>query len=322
MNNKYYHHKNARLTFVRRVELARRAVLPKCNQSVLGQQFGVSRQTVRKWRDRYLVEGLRGLRDRSSRPHRSPRRLPRHQRRQIERSRRRRWSSVRIAQHYRLPVSTVVTVQRRLGLNRLARLEPPRPILRYEHARPGDLLHLDLKRLGRIGRVGHRVHGDRTTRVRGIGWEFLHIAIDDCTRLAYAEVLDKEDGPTTAGFLTRAMAWYAALGIRVRALLTDNGKCYTSQAVQDVVQRARVKHRRTRPYRPQTNGKAERFIRTLLHEWAYAQAYRRSAFRTAQLPRYLRFYNTERRHSALNFTTPAQRLASRLSVNNLFNNYN
>jgi transposase InsO family protein len=305
-------HKNARLTFARRVELVRRACLPGSNHSRLGREFGVSRQTVRKWHTRFLCDGTRGLHDRSSRPHRCPRQLARHQRRQIERQRRRRWSSLRTAHHLGLPLSTVVTIHRRLGLNRLSRLEPPRPIVRYEHARPGALVHLDIKKLGRIGRVGHRMSGDRTSRVRGIGWEFVHVAIDDCTRLAYAEVLAAEDGPTTADFLTRALAWFAALGIRVRALLTDNGKCYLSRAVQAVVATQRLTHRRTRPYRPQTNGKAERFIRTLLHEWAYAQAYGRSALRAAALPRYLRFYNTERRHTALGFTTPAQRLLARL----------
>jgi transposase-like protein len=158
---KLSYHKNARLTFQRRVELVRRALVPNANQSALGREFGVSRQTVRKWCARFEQEGLDGLRDRSSRPHRSPRALPRHQRRQIERRRRRRWSSVRIAQYYGFSLSTVVTTQRCLGLNRLSRLEPPRPIYRYEHARPGALLHLDIKKLGKIGRVGHRIHGDR-----------------------------------------------------------------------------------------------------------------------------------------------------------------
>jgi transposase InsO family protein len=305
-------HKNARLTFARRRELARRTCQAGVNESQLARELGVSRITVRKWRARFETEGERGLRDRSSRPHRSPQQLQRHQRRQIERRRRQRWSSVRIAQYYRLPVSTVVTIQRRLGLNRLSRLEPPRPIVRYEHARPGALVHLDIKKLGRFGRVGHRIHGDRRRRSRRLGWEHVHVAIDDCTRLGYVEVLGRDDGPTTAAFLTRALAWFAAAGIRVRALLTDNGKCYLSAAVQQVVVAARLRHRRTRPYRPQTNGKAERFIRTLLHEWAYAQAFRSSAFRMAALPRYLRFYNTERRHSALNFSTPAQRLAAKL----------
>ncbi len=305
-------HKNARLTFVRRVELAQRALAPASNHSALGEEFGVSRQTVRKWGARYEAEGLAGLHDRSSRPHRCPRQLPCARRRQIERQRRRRWSSLRTAQHYGIPLSTVVTIHRRLGLNRLARLEPPPPIRRYEHEQPGALVHLDIKKLGKIGRVGHRIHGDQRRRARGIGWEFTHVAIDDCTRLAYAEVLAGEDGETTAGFLTRALAWFTALGIRVQRILTDNGRCYLSHAVQRVLTAARIRHRRTRPYRPQTNGKAERFIRTLLHEWAYARAYGRSARRTAALPGYLRFYNTERRHTALGFVAPAQRLRETL----------
>lgn len=305
-------HKNARLTFARRRELARRTLQPGANESQLAREFGVSRPTVRKWRRRFAEEGERGLRDRSSRPHRMPGQRPRHHRRQIERRRRRRWSSVRIAQYYGFPLSTVVAIQRRLGLNRLSRLEPPRPVLRYEHRRPGALLHLDVKKLGRIGRIGHRIHGDYQRRRRGVGWEYVHVAIDDCTRVGYVEVLAAEDGPTTARFLTRALAWFRARGVRVRALLTDNGGCYRSLPVQHLVAAARLRHQRTRPYRPQTNGKAERFIRTLLHEWAYGQAYRTSALRTAALPKYLRFYNTERRHTALNFLTPAQRLAERL----------
>lgn len=309
---KFFHHKNARLTYIRREELGRRASLPTANISRLAREFGVSRQTVLKWRQRYLAEGRAGLRDRSSRPHRSPRQLSRVRRRQIERQRRKRWSSLRIAQHYALPISTVVTVQRRLGLNRLSRLEPPRPIVRYEHARPGDLLHLDIKKLGRIAGVGHRIHGDRRTRARGVGWEYVHVAIDDCTRLSYSEVLTGETGPISAGFLARALTWFAAQGVRVRRLLTDNGGCYRSAAFQAIVAAHQLRHRWTRPYRPQTNGKAERFIRTLLHEWAYAQSYRYSAYRTAALPRYLHFYNTERRHSALGYVAPAQRLADRL----------
>jgi transposase InsO family protein len=278
----------------------------------LALEFGVTRQTVRKWRRRYQAEGEPGLRDRSSRPHRSPAALPRHQRRQIERRRRQRWSSLRIAQYYTLPISTVVTVARRLGLNRLTRLEPPRPVIRYEHARPGALLHLDIKKLGRIQRVGHRIHGNKHIRSPGAGWEFVHVAIDDCTRLAYAEVLPTERTWAALPFLERALAWFRGQGIRVRALLTDNGPAYRSGAWKDFVAAFALTHRFIRPYRPQTNGKAERFIRTLLHEWAYAQAYRNSVFRTGQLPRYLHFYNTLRRHSALGYQTPAQRLAAKL----------
>lgn len=310
-------HKNARLTFVRRVELAQRALAADANHSRLGREFGVSRQTVRKWHDRYVAGGREALRDRSSRPHRSPHRLRRYQRRQIARCRRRHWSSLRIAQHYGLKLSTVVAVQRRLGLNRLERLDPPRPIVRYERRRPGTLVHLDSKQFGRIVRPGHRVTGARRSRVRrggrGIaGWEHLHVAIDDCTRLTYAEMLPTNDGAASAGFLTRALAWFLAQGIRVRRLLTDNGGAYLSRAFATVVRGHRLTHKRTRPFRPQTNGKAERVIRTLTYEWAYAQAYSTSACRSAALAPYLQYYNTERHHTALGFSTPAERLLARL----------
>jgi transposase InsO family protein len=276
---------------------------------------GVSVRTIWKWVRRFR-EKAGGLEDRSSRPARIARQLPRAQRRQILRARRKRWSSLRIANHYGLPVSTVVTIQRRLGLNRLTKLEPQRPAIRYEKRRPGQLLHVDVKKLVKIGRVGHRIHGDRRTRVRGIGWEAVHVAIDDCTRLGYGEVLEDELGTTTAGFLTRAVAWFAAHGIRVRRIMTDNAKTYLSDAVQTERRRAGWQHVRIRPYTPRTNGKAERFIRTLVQEWAYIRAYRTSAFRAAALPHYLRFYNTERRHTALGYTTPLRRLAQR-SVNNV-----
>ncbi len=310
---KFYHHKNARLTFARRVELARRALTPPSNHCALAREFGVSRQTVRKWAKRLREEGERGLRDRSSRPHRCRRQLPRYRRRQIERRRRHRWSSLRIAQYYGLALSTVVTTQRRLGLARLSQLEPPRPIVRYEHARPGALVHLDTKKFGRITGVGHRITGDRRRRAHGkAGWEHLHVAIDDCTRLTYAEMLPTANAADSAAFLLRATAWFAAYGVRIRAILTDNGGAYISGTFADRVAQLRLRHRRTRPFHPQTNGKAERVIRTLTTEWAYSQPYQSSAFRRAALPRYLRFYNTERRHSALSFTTPAERLAARL----------
>lgn len=302
-------HKNARLTPARRVELAQLAVRPDANLSALAQTFGVSRQTAAKWRDRWEEHpGVLG--DRASRPRRCPHRLPRHQRRQIHRCRKRRWSSCRIASYLQLPIGTVVREQRRLGLARLPRLEPPHPILRYEWPRAGDLLHLDVKKLGKIGRVGHRITGDRTKRVRGIGWEFVHVAIDDCTRVPYSEVLGDETGPTTAAFLARALAFYAARGIRIRRLLTDNGGNYRSRIFRRVVEQQRLSHRRTRPYTPRTNGKAERFIRTLLHEWAYAQAYRTSADRTRALAPYLYYFTTRRKHFGLHGQTPAQRLAT------------
>ncbi len=313
-------HENARLTPAGRLHAVERVLRGEAG-AVVARGVGISSQTLWKWVRRVEATGvgLASTQDRSSRPRRIVRQLTRYQRRQIIRARRKRWSSVRIAQHYGLPVSTVVTIQRRFGLNRLAKLEPPRPVVRYEKRRPGTLVHVDIKKLGKIGRVGHRVHGDRRRRVRGIGWECVHVAIDDCTRVGYAEVLPDEQAPTTAGFLQRAHAWFAALGIRWRALLSDNGSAYRSRLVAATLRALRCRHRFTRPYRPQTNGKVERFIRTLVHDWAYAQAYGRSTYRTRALARYLHFYNTERRHTALGYLTPLQRLAQR-SVNNVFIN--
>jgi transposase InsO family protein len=300
-------HKLARLTpFGREVLVQRvRAGVPV---SVVAREAGVSRQTVYKWCRRADDTTAATLQDRPSTPHHSPQRLVRFRRRQIEKRRRQRWSSRRIAQYYALPISTVVTEIRRLGLNRLSRLEPPRPVVRYERARPGELVHLDIKKLGKIGRVGHRMHGNRRTRARGVGWEYTHVAIDDHTRLGYAEILADETAETTAGFLRRAVAWYAAQGIVVERLLTDNGGAYHSTYFATVALELGLSQRFTQAYRPQTNGKAERFIRTLLTEWAYATAYGRSARRTAALPIYLTYYNFHRRHSALNDAPPASRL--------------
>jgi transposase InsO family protein len=303
-------HKNARLTFARRVELVHCAAHPGSNQSALAETFGVSRQTVRKWCTRYASEGMAGLHDRSSRPHRCPRRLGRVRRRQVERRRRRRWSSLRIARDLQLPIATVVREQRRLGLNQLRRLDPPRPANRYEWPAAGDLLHLDIKKLVRIGRVGHRIHGDRRTKVRGIGWEFVHVAIDDATRLGYVEVLAAEDQRTTTAFLARAVRYFGRRGIPITRVLTDNGGAYRSQTFAAYLAAAHIQHRRTRPYTPRTNGKAERFIRTLLAEWAYAQAYRTSLARTLALHHYLGYYNTARPHMGIHGLTPRQKLAS------------
>jgi transposase InsO family protein len=225
--------------------------------------------------------------------------------------RRQRWSSLRIAQVLGLPVATVVQTQRRLGLARLRVLDPKPPVRRYERRVPGALVHLDIKKLGRIGRVGHRMHGDRRRRVRGIGWEYLHVAIDDATRLAYAALFPDETAVSTAAFLTQATGWFARQGVRIRALLTDNGSGYRAGLFQTQRRQLRQRHRWTRPYTPRTNGKAERFIRTCLSEWAYAAAYGSSRRRAEALPEFLRYYNRERRHSALGFTTPAQRLRER-----------
>lgn len=303
-------HKNARLTPVMRSQVVTR-VLGGEPAPAVAATVSVSPRTIWKWVARFRADGPGALGDRSSRPRRSPRRLPRARVRQIARARRRRWSSLKIAHHYGLALSTVVTVQRRLGLHRLSRLEPPRPVHRYERRRPGALLHADIKQLVKIRGVGHRIHGDRRRRARGVGWERVHTVIDDCTRLAYAEVLPDEQAGTTAAFLARAVAWYQHWGIRVRAVMTDNGGCYCSHAFRAARLRLGLRHLRTRPYTPQTNGKAERFIRTLLTEWAYVRAYRSSASRAEALPHYLHFYNTERKHTALGYTAPLQRLIAR-----------
>jgi transposase InsO family protein len=300
-------HKLARLTPFGRAVMVQR-VAAGVPVSTVAREAGVSRQTVYKWCRRAEADAPDALHDRASTPHHSPQRLVRYRRRQIEKRRRQRWSSRRIAPYYQLPISTVVTEIRRLGLNRLSSLEPPRPVVRYERERPGELVHLDIKKLGKIGRVGHRIHGNRRTRVTGIGWEYTHVAIDDHSRLAYSEVLADETAETTAGFVRRAVAWYAAQGIVVERLLTDNGPAYRSLHFATVALELGLSQRFTQPYRPQTNGKAERFIRTLLTEWAYATAYGRSARRTAALPIYLAYYNFERRHTALNDQPPASRL--------------
>lgn len=301
-------HKNARLSAWARRDVARR-VAAGDGVTAVAQAFGVSRQTVYKWVRRAARDA--GCTDASSRPRRSPQRLPRHRRRQIEKARTKRWSSPRIAQHYQLPLSTVVTHVRRVGLARLPRLAPPAPVRRYERAYPGELVHLDVKKLGRIGRVGHRIHGDRTTRERGAGWEYLHVAIDDRTRLLYAELLADERGDTASAFLARAAAWYAARGVRrIERVMTDNGSAYVSHRFAAALRALGARHLRTRPYTPRTNGKAERVIQTLLREWAYARPYHTSRHRALALAPYLAYYNTTRPHTALGFKPPLSRLAA------------
>jgi len=307
-------HKNARLTLTGRVNLVRRVDQGESVPEVAAA-LDVSERTVKKWVKRYRTEGEAGLVDRSSRPHRSPRALPRTKRRQIQKLRRQRRSSLYIAHALTVPIATVVLTLRRLGLNRLPRLEPPRPIVRYERARPGELLHLDVKKLGRIGRVGHRIHGDFTRKSRGVGWEFLHVAIDDCTRLTYAELRPDERQVTAAQFLLRAAAWFQRQGVvRLERVMTDNGSCYRSYVFRDTVTGLGARQIFTRPYTPRTNGKVERMIQTLLREWAYATPYGTSLRRSLALRPYLAYYNTARPHTALGHRSPRHRLES---VNNL-----
>jgi transposase InsO family protein len=229
-------------------------------------------------------------------------------------------TAAEIAETLAMPHSTVSGILTRIGLGKLWRLEPVEAANRYERQRPGELIHVDVKKLGRIGRPGHRVNGDRRTRVRGVGWEYVHVAIDDATRIPYVEVLDDETALTAVGFLRRAVAHYAAHGIRVEQVMTDNGPCYLSIAHALACKTLRLKHIRTRPYRPRTNGKAERFIRTMLSGWAYGAIYANSDERRRALPGWLDYYTRRRPHRSLRRQTPLERLHT-LNRNNVLGSY-
>jgi len=280
---------------------------------------GVSVRTISKWRCRFRVEGELGLSDRSSAPARIPHRTPQERVEAIALLRRQRLTGWEIAERLGMPLSTVSTVLNRIGLGRLSRLEPPEPANRYQRERPGELVHIDVKKLGRIGRPGHRVNGDRRTRSRGIGWEYVHVAVDDATRLAYVEVLENEKAVTAVGFLRRAVAYFGDYGIRVERVMTDNGPCYRSIAHALACRALGLRHLRTRPYRPRTNGKAERFIRTMLGGWAYGAIYQTSAQRRRALAAWLNFYNQRRPHGSLSRQTPIERLHA--LRNNLVGSY-
>ena len=299
-------HKNARTTPHSRAAIVER--ISQLGHSIKGvaRAVGICPKTVRKWLARARVG--EGLADRPSRPQHMPTATPGALVEHVERLRRQRWTSAEIATRLQLGRSTVARYLARQGLARLRALEPVVPVQRYEHARPGELLHLDVKKLGRIGRVGHRITGDRRARVRGIGWEYVHVAVDDASRLAYVEVLPDERGTTVSGFLWRALAWYRRHGIRVRRVMTDNAFAYLSQRFTGLCALRGLRHLRTRPYTPRTNGKAERFIQTLLREWAYVRPYRSSRTRQAVLPRWLHYYNWHRRHTALDGRPPISRL--------------
>jgi len=271
---------------------------------------GVSVKTAAKWLARYRSEGENGLQDRSSRPHTSPAETPPERVRVIAALRRIRFTGPEIAVLLGMPISTVSLVLNRIGLGKLSRLEPPEPANRYERKRPGELIHIDVKKLVKIkDGAGHRVTGKRTSQGRGAGWEYVHVCVDDATRLAYVEVLENEKALTAIGFLKRAVAFYRRHGIKVERLLTDNGPAYRSKRHAIACLALKIKHKFTRPYRPRTNGKAERFIRTMLGGWAYGAIYANSQERTAALAGWLHFYNWERPHGSLSKKPPGTRLA-------------
>lgn len=295
-------HRNAKTNVYQRQLLIGRVRRLGWTQRAAAEAAGVSVRTVAKWLTRE-----RALADRPSRPHRSPRRTRAVIENAIVRLRRTRATAWQISAALNLPRSTVTRVLARVGLNRVTACDPIAPVQRYEWARAGDLLHIDMKRLGRIQGVGHRIHGNRRTRARGVGYEWLHVAVDDATRLAYVEVLAGEEAVYCAAFLRRACAWYRRRGIQIRRLLSDNGFAYRAGIFAQACRTWTIRHRFTRPYRPQTNGKAERFIQTLLREWAYRFPYISSARRTAALPPYLRFYNRQRPHASLGRRSPWMR---------------
>jgi transposase InsO family protein len=276
-------------------------------------------RTACKWVGRYRVEGEAGLQDRSSAPHAVPSRTPEARVEAIAALRRLRMTGPEIAELLEMASSTVSAVLDRIGLGKLSRLEPPEPPNRYERARPGELIHIDVKKLVRIEKgAGHRVTGRRTSQAKGVGWERVHVCVDDATRLAYVEVLSDEKARSAIGFMRRAIAFYAAHGITVERVMTDNGPAYLSIAHAIACRTLGIRHIRTRPYRPRTNGKAERFIRTMLGGWAYGAIYRDSAQRTAALPGWLEFYNWRRPHGSLAHKPPGARLAE---LNNVAGSY-
>lgn len=308
-------HKNARLTFARRMQLVRSILDQDLDPAIAAAQQGVSVPTARKWLGRYLAEGEAGLADRSSRPRRSPRAIDPAQALLIVELRRRLLTQARIAKSVGLSVSTVSRVLKRAGISKLSDLIPAEPIVRYEHARPGDLLHIDTKKLGRIERMGHRITGDPRDNTNGAGWEFLFVAVDDHARIGFTDMYLDEGRASAVQFLENTVAYFRSLGVRARRLLTDNGSAFRSKDFAAACKRLRVKHSFTKAYRPQTNGKAERFIQSALREWAYGIPYNHSSERTAMLERWTHHYNWHRPHQGIGGHAPVSRLAR--SRNNL-----
>ena len=301
-------HGNARTCPHSRLLLCQRVIVEGWSLTAAAAAAGVSERTIAKWLARYRAEGEVGLVDRSSAPVVVANRTGQERVGLVAALRRLRMTAAEIAEVLGMPLSTVSGILTRIGLGRLSRLEPFEPPNRYERARPGELVHIDVKKLARIAGAGHRVHGDRTTRRRGVGWEFVHVCVDDATRIAYVEVLEDEKATTAIGFLRRAVAHFAAYGVRVERVMTDNGSAYVA-AIHPLACRALgIKHLRTRPYRPRTNGKAEQFIRTTLGGWAYGAIYGTSQKRRAALPGWLDFYNRRKPHGSLSHQAPITRI--------------
>jgi len=313
-------HKNARLTLIRRLEMVKAVLDSGLTPTEAAAEAGVSPPTARKWLGRYLAQGQAGLVDRSSRPRQSPRSIPPAKALAIVELRRRRLIQARIAVSLGISKSTVGRVLVRAGLSRLRDLEPSEPAVRYEHAHPGDLVHIDTKKLGRIERMSHRITGDRRDTVDGAGWEYLFVAIDDHARIGFTDMYPDERKASAVQFLQNTVAYFRSLGVRVKRVLTDNGSAFRSKPFAKACRRLKLKHSFTRPYRPQTNGKAERFIQSALREWAYGIPYNHSSERTDMLDRWMHHYNWHRPHQGIKGLAPIRRLAQ--SGNNLLTLHN
>lgn len=303
-------HKNAPLTPKGREAMVRSVVEGGLSKADAAFQFNTTPKTVAKWVKRFREEGVEGLRDRSSRPHSSPSQTPPATCAAVEALRRQRHTGKQIAAEVEVSPATVSRILCRLGLNRIRDLEPAEPERRYERETPGEIIHIDIKKLGRFERVGHRITGDRAgqSNSRGVGWEFVHVCIDDHSRVAFSEIKPDETADSAVPFLKAAVAYYKSLGVTVTRVMTDNGSCYKSFAFRDACRELGIKHIRTKPYTPRTNGKAERFIQTALREWAYAQAYPTSDRRAQELPIWLHRYNWHRPHGGIKSQTPISRL--------------
>ncbi len=303
-------HKNARLTPSGRAELARMVLEGRQSIAQVAKAFHVCAKTARKWTERFRQAGAEGMADRSSRPRRLRKPTPQAAIDEIITLRRQRFTGKHIAKVAGVSAATVSRVLKRAGLSRMRDLEPAEPVKRYERRSPGEMIHIDIKKLGRFERVGHRITGDRTgqSNSRGVGWEFIHVCVDDASRIAFTQIKPDEKAVSAVDFLKAAIAYDKSLGVTVARVMTDNGSCYKSHAFAKTCKRLRLKHIRTKPYTPKTNGKAERFIQTALREWAYATAYASSNQRADELPVWMHRYNWHRPHGGIKYQTPISRL--------------
>jgi transposase InsO family protein len=315
-------HKNARLTPLRREEMALAVLGGRMSKAEAACVYGVTSKIVSRWVERHKTGGRAAMADRSSRPKGIPKQIDQALADRIIALRRQRLTGKHIAMQTGVSPATVSRVLKRAGLSRMKDIEPAEPVIRYEYSKPGGLIHLDIKRLGRFERVGHRITGDRTgqSNSRGVGWEYVHVCIDDASRIAFTDIFPDEKAISAIVFLKAAVAYYESLGIRVTQVMTDNGSCYKAKDFAKACKALGLKHIRTKPYTPRTNGKAERFIQTALREWAYARAYPSSDNRKSHLPTWTHMYNWHRPHGGINSKPPISRLG--LSEDNLLRLHN